>query len=67
MPQMLLVDSKRVETYLRGNNGDTDIESGLVDTVREGESGAEEVSSTCVHCRVYNRWLVRSCFVTQGA
>ena len=50
----LLVDSKRVETYLQGNSGDTDIESGLVDTVREGESGAEEAASTYVHYHVYN-------------
>lgn len=46
MPYMLLVDSTRVETYLQGKNQGTDVKSGLVDPVQEGESGTEDIAST---------------------
>lgn len=52
---MLLVDSKRVETYLPGKNRGTDVKSGLVDPVQEGESGAEDIASTYVRCRMCGR------------
>ena len=55
-------------TCFQGRNGDSAVAHGLADTVGEGECGTnEETASTYPHCRVWDGWLVSSCFIAQGA
>ena len=55
-------------TYLRGRNGDTDVENGLwTQWPKERAGRMEKVASTYILYHVWNRELVRSCCLTQGA
>ena len=49
---------------MQGRNGDTEVENVWR---RERVGWMEKVASTYIHYPVYNRWLVRSCCIVQGA
>ena len=51
---------------MQGRNGYTDVGNGLVDTLREGESGMKGECSIDIYTLSGVRQLVRSCCVTQG-
>lgn len=51
-------------SYLQGRNGYADVGNGLVDTLREGESGIKGECSIDIYTLSGVRQLVRSCCVT---
>ena len=53
--------------YSQGRNGDADVENGLVDRVRVGESGMNEENSINICTLSCIKQQMRSCFVTQEA
>ena len=53
-------------TYLQENNGDTDIENRLVDTVGEGEGGMDWENSTETFVLSYVKQLLGTCYVPEG-
>ena len=44
-------------TYLQGRNGNTDVEHGFVDTVRQGESEMNRESSIDIHTLSCVKWI----------
>ena len=55
------------EPILQGRNRDTDVESGLVDTVGKGEGGMNLESSIDIYTLSRVKQLIGSCYITQGA
>ena len=53
-------------TYLLGGNGNTDIKNWLMDTVGEGEGGADESSTDIWHHHAWNVQPVGACTTAQG-
>ena len=54
-------------TYLRGRNGDADIENTLVDTVGGGEGGLNRESTIQICTVPYVKQSVEICYMMQGA